>query len=79
MKHINQVKKALQIGGVHTAVSSWYQPGNKKDNGAQIDLLNARRQSKEVPMARFKCLRRGVSAGFISEGAELQQSAGRIH
>jgi uncharacterized protein len=39
MKHINQVKKALQIGGVHTAFSSWYHPGNRKDNGAQIDLL----------------------------------------
>ena len=39
MKHTYQVKKALQIGGVHTSVSSWYHPGNKKDSGAQIDLL----------------------------------------
>jgi AAA+ ATPase superfamily predicted ATPase len=39
LKHVNQVKKALQIGGVHTSVSSWYLPGNDGYNGAQIDLL----------------------------------------
>jgi hypothetical protein len=39
MKHISQVKRALGVGGVHTTVSSWYRPGNGKDNGAQIDLL----------------------------------------
>jgi AAA+ ATPase superfamily predicted ATPase len=39
LKHINQLKKALQIGGVTTSVSSWYQSGNDKQNGAQIDLL----------------------------------------
>lgn len=39
LKHVNQVKKALQIGGVHTSVSSWYQSGSGKDSGAQIDLL----------------------------------------
>ena len=39
IKHVSQLKRALQIGGVHTGVSSWHQPGSGKDNGAQIDLL----------------------------------------
>jgi hypothetical protein len=39
LKHVNQIKKALQIGGVNSGISSWYQPGNDNDNGAQIDLI----------------------------------------
>jgi AAA+ ATPase superfamily predicted ATPase len=39
LKHITQIKKALQIGGVHTSVSSWIQQGSKNSPGAQIDLL----------------------------------------
>lgn len=39
VKHVSQIKKALQIGGVYTAVSSWHQPGNDDNSGAQIDLL----------------------------------------
>jgi len=39
MKHVGQIKRALQIGGVHAGVSSWYKPGKGKDSGAQIDLL----------------------------------------
>lgn len=39
VKHVSQIKKAFQIGGVYTTVSSWYQPGNSTNSGAQIDLL----------------------------------------
>lgn len=39
LKHVEQIKRALQIGGIHSIESSWYKPGKKKDNGAQIDLL----------------------------------------
>ncbi|MCL2045100.1 MAG: ATP-binding protein [Oscillospiraceae bacterium] len=37
LAHINQIKKALGITGVHTDVSSWVSRGNGK--GAQIDLV----------------------------------------
>ncbi len=37
--HIDQIKKALGIGGVYTEVSSWMHPGNEDFPGAQIDLL----------------------------------------
>ena len=36
MKHIEQIKRALQIGGVQSTSSSWVSTGA---NGAQIDLL----------------------------------------
>ena len=39
LKHIVQIKKALQIGGVQSTASSWYKAGSNKENGAQIDLL----------------------------------------
>jgi len=39
IKHIDQIKKALQIGGVYTTISSWLQPGKGNSGGAQIDLL----------------------------------------
>ena len=37
--HLDQVKKALQIGGVQSTASSWRQPGTSSETGAQIDLL----------------------------------------
>jgi hypothetical protein len=37
--HLDQIKKALQIGGVQSTVSSWQQPGTSSEPGAQIDLL----------------------------------------
>lgn len=37
--HLDQVKKALQIGGVQSTASSWRQPGTSSEAGAQIDLL----------------------------------------
>jgi AAA+ ATPase superfamily predicted ATPase len=37
--HLDQVKKALQIGGIQSTASSWYQPGTSFETGAQIDLL----------------------------------------
>lgn len=39
IKHIDQIKKALQIGGVYTTISSWIQAGKEAVGGAQIDLL----------------------------------------
>ena len=38
--HILQIKYALSIGGVHTSSHYWSKkPTDKKDNGAQIDIL----------------------------------------
>jgi predicted AAA+ superfamily ATPase len=37
--HLDQVKKALQIGAVQSTASSWLQPGTSSEAGAQIDLL----------------------------------------
>jgi len=37
LAHINQIKKALGISGVHTDVSSWI--SRTESNGAQIDLV----------------------------------------
>ncbi|MFI5124796.1 MAG: ATP-binding protein [Chitinophagales bacterium] len=39
LKHIAQIKRALQIGAVQTTESSWSLAGNKERDGAQIDLL----------------------------------------
>ena len=39
IKHIGQIKQALQIGAVQTGVSSWVLAGNSSEKGAQIDLL----------------------------------------
>lgn len=40
MKHIPQIKKALELENIHTEVSVWrHQPKTKEDQGAQIDLL----------------------------------------
>jgi AAA+ ATPase superfamily predicted ATPase len=39
IKHIVQIKQALQIGGVHSDSASWIFRGNKNNKGAQIDLL----------------------------------------
>jgi len=39
IKHVEQIKRALQIGGMRSSVSSWYVPPKGEINGAQIDLL----------------------------------------
>ena len=39
IKHVDEIKKALQIGAVMTVISSWIQAGKEKDPGAQIDLV----------------------------------------
>jgi AAA+ ATPase superfamily predicted ATPase len=39
LKHIKQIKKALDIGAVQTTASAWSHTGSEGDNGAQIDLL----------------------------------------
>lgn len=38
-KHIDKIKRALQIGAVQTNESAWMVEGNIKQDGAQIDLL----------------------------------------
>lgn len=43
MKHIDQIKKALEIRGVHTETSVWRYRPQKAEQGAQIDLLIDRR------------------------------------
>ncbi|HLA57975.1 MAG TPA: hypothetical protein VK622_04425, partial [Puia sp.] len=39
LKHITQIKQAMQIGSVQTTESAWSVPGKKEKDGAQIDLL----------------------------------------
>ncbi len=39
LKHIEQIKKALEIGGIYSESSSFFFPGNEDLPGAQIDLL----------------------------------------
>ena len=43
MDHIRQIKKKLEVGGVLSEQSIWYQRGDKNNKGAQIDLLIDRR------------------------------------
>jgi hypothetical protein len=39
LKHVAQIKKALEIGGIYSQSSSFYLKGTKDSPGAQIDLL----------------------------------------
>jgi hypothetical protein len=39
LKHIQQIKKALDIAGIYSLSSSYYKPGTESDPGIQIDLL----------------------------------------
>jgi len=39
LKHIPQIKKALSIAGIYSESASFYQKGEKKMEGAQIDLV----------------------------------------
>lgn len=39
LKHIQEIKKGLQIAGIQSSEASWIQAGNHTDPGAQIDLL----------------------------------------
>ena len=39
LKHIPQIKKALEIGGIYSLSSSYYKKGTKTEKGLQIDLL----------------------------------------
>lgn len=38
-KHINQLRQALGISGMHTHKASWRKAGSRTEQGAQIDLL----------------------------------------
>ncbi|HFB99860.1 MAG TPA: hypothetical protein ENJ53_03550 [Phaeodactylibacter sp.] len=39
LKHISQIKNALQISGIYSESSSFYQKGIGKNKGTQIDLV----------------------------------------
>jgi len=39
LKHISQIKKALEIGGIYSETASFYFGGNEDLSGTQIDLL----------------------------------------
>lgn len=39
LKHVDQIKEALKIGGVYATASSFYKKGTKLEKGTQIDLL----------------------------------------
>ena len=39
LKHIPQIKKALEIGGIYSLSYSFYKKGTKEEQGLQIDLL----------------------------------------
>lgn len=39
LKHINQLRQALGISGMHTSQASWRSTGSDQQQGAQIDLL----------------------------------------
>jgi len=39
LRHIDQMKRGLGIGGVYTTQSSWYAKGTSQEPGAQIDLV----------------------------------------
>jgi len=39
LKHLKEIKKALEIGGVYTVASSFYKKGTDESVGTQIDLL----------------------------------------
>ena len=44
LKHVSEIKKALNIGAVQTSEYSWYcRPASEQDEGAQIDLVIERR------------------------------------
>lgn len=53
LKHINQVKQALNIGGVITSESVWNSKGDETHNGAQIDLL-IDRADKTINLCEIK-------------------------
>ncbi len=38
-KHILQIKRALEIGGVRTSISTWNIAGSETKSGAQVDML----------------------------------------
>lgn len=39
IKHLQQIKQALGIGGVYSFAATFYQKGNDEQDGAQIDLV----------------------------------------
>ena len=39
LKHLSNIKKGLEIGGVYSTVSTFYKQGKEKEDGTQIDLI----------------------------------------
>ncbi len=44
-QHITQIKRALEIGGVNSSISSWNIAGTEDKSGAQVDLLIHRKDN----------------------------------
>ena len=53
LMHLPQIKMALGISGVKTNASSWFLPGDAKNEGAQIDLL-IERQDQIINICEMK-------------------------
>lgn len=45
LRHLNQIKSTLQIGGVTTTQSSWALQGDNNNDGTQIDLIIHRKDN----------------------------------
>ncbi len=52
-QHIEQIKRALEIGGVKSSISAWSVKGDSTHEGVQIDLLIAR-QDNVVNLCEMK-------------------------
>lgn len=53
LKHIDQIRKALQIFGIYSSVSSFYHKGNEHQNGVQIDMV-LDRNDKTIDLFELK-------------------------
>lgn len=53
LKHTSQIKNALQIAGIYSETSSFYQKGTKEQEGVQIDLL-INRKDKVINLFELK-------------------------
>lgn len=74
MKHVAQIKKAIGIQDVYAEVSVWrYQPKNKTEKGAQIDLLIDRNDSCiNVCEIKFSAYPFEISKAYATElGSKL--------
>ena len=69
MKHEEQIKKALGIGGVHCQTSMWrYKPDSNKEQGVQIDMLIDRQDlCINICEIKFSINEYEISKGYSKE------------